>query len=135
MKISRKGDYGLLLLTSLAREGKGKVVSLRRLAKQKGMPFKYLSQIAPILVEARILGSREGASGGYYLIPDPKKVSLEKILELLEGPIAPVACMRGGCSRETGCSQKKVWVKMAGSLKEAMKDYTLADLVESGEAG
>lgn len=128
LKISRKADYGLLLLTSLAKVGKGKVVSLREISRQRRMPYKFLSQIAPVLVEAGILRSKEGVSGGYFLARSPGSISVGEVLEVLEGPVAPVACMREGCSCEPHCLQKSVMQKMASSFKETMRGYTLADL-------
>ena len=101
-RISRKGDYGLLLLTSLAKIGVGNVVPLRKLAHTLRMPFKFVSQIAPLLVEAEILGSKEGVGGGYFLARDPRSIGIGEVLELLEGPVAPVACMREGCVCEPG---------------------------------
>lgn len=129
LKISRKGDYALLLLTSLAQAEEGKVVSLREIAKRRNMPYKFVSQIAPLLVEAGVLGSKEGVSGGYFLTRDPKEISVGEVLELVEGPVAPVACMRKGCSCEPHCVQKSVMKRMAASLQESMQKYTLADLI------
>lgn len=131
LRISRKGDYALLLLTALAQEGIGSMVSLKTVAKQRSMPYKFVSQIAPILVEAGILGSKEGVGGGYYLKQDPHSVSVGEVLELLEGPVAPVACMRDGCVCEPTCVQRSVMEKMATSFQQSMQGYTLADLVGS----
>lgn len=129
LKISRRGDYALLLLTALAQRRKGQAISLRVIARERKMPYKFLSQIAPLLVEAGILGSKEGVRGGYFLARDPRSVSIGKVLELLEGPVAPVACMRDGCICEPHCLQKAVMEKMAHSLTETMRGVTLADIV------
>jgi len=129
LKISRKADYGLLLLSVLAKAGEGKVFSLRKLAKKRQMPYKFLSQIAPILVTHGILGSKEGVGGGYFLARDPKSISVGKVLEILEGPFVPVSCMREGCVCEPGCLQKNAMEKITRTLKKTMQKFTLADLV------
>jgi Rrf2 family protein len=129
LKISRKGDYGLLLLTALAQAGEKEVVSLRKIARERKMPYKFLSQIAPLLVEAGILGSKEGVGGGYFLARNPGSISVGEVLEVLEGPVTPVTCMRGACFCEPHCVQKNVMRKMASSVQETMRGYTLADLV------
>lgn len=129
LRFSKKGEYGLLLLSFLAQEGEGEVVSLRKISRQRRMPYKFLSQIAPILVEAGILGSKEGVGGGYFLARSADSINICEVVELLEGPIAPVACMREGCSYEAYCAQKSVMKKMASTLAETMREYTLADLV------
>lgn len=129
LRISRKGDYALLLLTCLAQTGTEKVMSLRVVARDKNMPYKYLSQIAPQLVEAGILGSKEGMGGGYFLVKKPADISVGQVLELMEGPVTPVACMREGCFCEPECTQKVVMKKMATSLIKTLERYTLEDLV------
>lgn len=131
LKISRKGDYGLLLLTYLASRGKGEIVSLRQISRASKMPYKFLSQIAPLLVEAGILGSKEGAGGGYYLKRKPSEISVGDVLEVLEGPVAPVECMREGCLCDANCMQKSVMEKMASSLTSTMRKYSLADLTNN----
>lgn len=132
LKISKKGDYGLLLLTALTGEGRGRAVSLSKLAREKKMPYKYLSQIAPLLVGAGILDSREGSGGGYFLKREAKRISVWEVLELLEGPLAPVACMRQGCRCENDCGQREMLTQMAEGLKEQMRKMTIADLAKKG---
>ncbi|OGY17103.1 MAG: hypothetical protein A2785_00615 [Candidatus Chisholmbacteria bacterium RIFCSPHIGHO2_01_FULL_49_18] len=129
LRISRKGDYALLLLTALAQAGMGEVVSLKKISQTRNMPYKFLSQLAPLLVDAGILGSKEGVGGGYFLARNPQQISVGKVLELIEGPVAPVACMREGCVCEPTCVQKSVMEKMASSFQRSMQGYTLADLV------
>ena len=129
LKISRKADYGLLLLTILAKAGVGKVVSLKEISRSRRMPYKFLSQIAPTLVNAGILGSKEGVGGGYFLTRSPKDVSVGEVIEFLEGSVMPVACMREECSCEPYCVQKSVMERMASSFQESMKGYTVADLI------
>ena len=101
---------------------------INQISKERKMPYKYLSQIAPVLVDAGILGSKEGVGGGYYLKKKPESISVGEVLELLEGPMAPVACMRDGCQCEPHCVQKSMMKKVATSVREAMEGYTLADL-------
>src|SRR4030042_5139027 len=108
LKISRKADYALLLLSTLAQKGREKVMSLREISSARRMPYKYLSQIAPILVSKGILGSKEGVGGGYYLIKDPKEVQVSEVVQMFDGPIAPVSCMRTACSWEANCVHKAV---------------------------
>ena len=93
------------------------------------MPYAFLSQIAPILVEHGFLGSKEGVGGGYFLRRDPATIQVGEVLELLEGPIAPVECLREGCVCEEGCLQKSVMERMAEALRKSMRGFTLADLV------
>ena len=129
LRISRKGDYALLLLTTLANVKEGNVMSRKDIARVHRMPHKFVSQIAPLLVDAGILGSKEGVGGGYFLVRNPQAISVGEVLELIEGPVAPVACMRDGCVCEPTCVQKSVMEKMASSFRQSMRGYTVADLL------
>src|SRR4030067_586785 len=117
LRISRKGDYALLLLTALAQAGMGEVVSLKKISQTRNMPYKFLSQLAPLLVDAGILGSKEGVGWGYFLSRNPQQISVGKVVELIEGPVATVACMRERCVDAPTCVQRSVMETMASSFQ------------------
>lgn len=137
-QISTRGDYGLLLLSALAeskREGK-KCVSLTSLAEEKKLPLKYLSQIAHTLKEAGFLTSKEGRDGGYTLSKEPTEITLMDVLEVLEGPIAPVRCCKektdaSCCASAANCGVKNTWQGATSLLTNYLKTHTLADTMKS----
>jgi Rrf2 family protein len=138
-EISTKGDYGLLLLSTLAdkmREGR-EFVSLKEIAREKKLSMSYLSQIIMPLKRAGIVDSREGRSGGYFLTKKPGEITLMKVLETLEGPISPVRCcgqkgLRQGqkCGSENICNVKSVWVQAKIVLAQFLQKKTLEDLMK-----
>lgn len=134
-KVSTKGDYGLLLLTSLAEkmsEGK-EYVSLKEIAEAKKLSLKYLSQIIVPLKEGGLVKSKEGRDGGYSLTRPAEKITLFEILELLEGPIAPVRCCdnkAGKCGSESYCNSKFTWQDARTLLTNFLKKRTLADTLK-----
>lgn len=129
--LTRKADYGLLMLSELARRGRGGLVSIKKLSDDKGLPKAFLAQIGQNLVKAGIIGSKEGRNGGYYLNYDPKEVEVKEALEAIEGEIGPVWCTteRGSCPIEERCEQKNFMNKLSMSMTELLSKYTLADLV------
>ncbi|OGD85654.1 hypothetical protein A2Z23_00055, partial [Candidatus Curtissbacteria bacterium RBG_16_39_7] len=91
-KLSRRGDYGLVFLLSLALKDKKKPTSLGVISKEKKLPSKFLAQLALSLKNAGIIDSKEGAGGGYTLSKNPKEITLFEILEALEGPFSTTSC-------------------------------------------
>lgn len=125
--ISKKTDYGLELMIALAKNyGRGPT-SLRRIAKEKKLPFKFLEQVATPLREAGLIDAKEGRSGGYFLQKPPEEISVSRVVEILEGPVEVGACF--SCPKAMVCGQKDVWVEVGDRVRETIEGKTLADLI------
>lgn len=89
--LTRKIDYGLLLLLDLAQaklENSIEPRSLRDFAKSRYLSFLFLQKVAFELRQAELVTAQRGKNGGYFLAHDPKKISLKNVFEILEGPVA-----------------------------------------------
>ncbi|OGD62031.1 hypothetical protein A2160_00510 [Candidatus Beckwithbacteria bacterium RBG_13_42_9] len=132
--ISKRGDYGLELLTVLAKKGQATVISLKDLTKASRLPYRFASQLAVSLKAAGILGSREGIGGGYFLAKEPEKVTVAEVVAALEGEEGLVHCSGGAsCLRGKVCQVKSVWGQIQNDIKNIMSEYTVADLVRESE--
>lgn len=131
-QFTRKSDYGLLILTSLAKRGKGEIASLSELSREKYLPKAFASQIGKRLVKAKIIGAKEGRGGGYYLIDEPYKVNLLKVLNVIEGQIEPVLCTQepNDCKAKAVCLHRNFMLKLSQEIKDLLARYTLADLIK-----
>lgn len=131
LKISTKGDYGLLLLSALAEKmKKKKFVSLQEIAREKHMSLSYISQIILPIKKAGLVISKEGRGGGYSLAKSPSKITIMEILEILEGPIEPVRCcgnISGKCGSESYCTVKATWRSATSMLIDFLSKKTLED--------
>lgn len=125
--LTKKSDYGLMLLSVLAKKGRGGRVSLVELAAL-GMPRAFTAKIASALVEAGIINSKEGKGGGYGLNYEPKEISVREALEAIEGEVEPACC--GGCPVEEECGQKSFMDELTGKINGVLDGYSLADLVK-----
>ena len=130
MSLTKKADYGLLLVTELASRGKGKIVSTRELVEDRELPAAFTAQIAKKLVRRGILGSKEGRTGGYYLKKDPEDVKVKEVLEAVDGKLALTDCIENGdCSVK--CKQKRFMRYLNSELSKMMESYTLADVLNT----
>lgn len=131
LSMPKKAEYGLLFLSELAKRMDSGYISVKVVAKENNIPDKFLAKIASSLKEMGIVESREGVGGGYKLSMNPNNIPLGAVVEHLNGPIAPVSCMRdGGCSCQDSCSHKHVMEEVSGVVQSTLDDYTLADLVK-----
>lgn len=122
----------MLILTSLSIRGKGEVVSLAQLAQERNLPRAFAAQISKKLVKGKLIGSKEGRGGGYYLLREPAKISLVEILRVIEGKLKTVLCTcePGKCRAEAVCLQKNFMLRLSNEIEESLNRYTLADLVK-----
>lgn len=131
MKISTKGRYATRALLDLALNDGQSPVMLKNISAKQGLPLHYLEQIVP-LVAARVITSARGPKGGIRLASGPVDISLLDIIEVLEGPVAPVECVEDPCSctRSSSCVTRDVWDELAQAMRSVLKSTTLQDLVD-----
>lgn len=127
-RFRKKTDYGLTMVSLLAQEGKGGLVSVRSM-QERGLPRSFLVKIARDLIKAGIVGAKEGRNGGYFLIKSPEVVSLHDVVRAIEGEVRTADCMVHGvkCPMSDKCPHRKVMMKLTGELSEVLEKYHLSD--------
>jgi len=129
LKISREADLGLLLMVELSKFPAGKTIGLKTLAKEKGLPYRFLSKMAVKLKKAGLLKSREGREGGYRLARKAKEIKVGEVMRALEGPVAAVRCLQGiKCEAEGFCQQKKLMSKLSKTMSDQLNKVSLEEL-------
>jgi Rrf2 family protein len=134
MRLSRRSEYGLRALVDLVRhEGSGPI-ALATLAERNRLPPKFLEQIMSTLRHAGVVRTTLGAHGGYALGTDPAKVSVGRIIRLLDGALAPLGCVSlryyepCSCPDENACSLRDVMIDVRDAMLDILDRETLADL-------
>ena len=133
MKISTKGRYALRLMLDLAYNHTGSFIPIKNISQRQDISDKYLEQIITQLSRAGLVKSARGAQGGYMLAKEPQEYTVGEILRLLEGNLAPVACVddsKEDCTRADGCVTMEVWREIKDAVNKVVDNITLADLVE-----
>lgn len=121
-------------LLDIAIHSDGTHLNIKTIADRQGIPEKYLEQIFAMLKKNGIIRSVRGAQGGYLLAGTPDKITVRQILNALEGPLSPVACVVEGqgtdCKRYDSCVTRTFWCSMMEELNRVTEAVTLADLME-----
>lgn len=134
MKISTKGRYALRLMLDLAYNHTGSFIPIKNISQRQDISDKYLEQIITQLSRAGLVKSARGAQGGYMLAKEPQEYTVGEILRLLEGNLAPVACVDdtkdASCTRADECVTMEVWREIKDAVNKVVDNITLADLVE-----
>lgn len=133
MLVTTKGRYAMRLMLYIASFPERKV-ALREVAENEAISFKYLEQLAHIMVKADLLKSVRGHGGGYTLARDAADIKAGEVLRAAEGTTVPVSCaalMEGGsCPREHLCSTVDFWAGLDAVVEEYVDGVTIADLVK-----
>lgn len=90
--LTQKTRYSMLAMVRLAKEyGKG-ILMINEIAESEKIPKRFLESILLELKKNGFLSSKLGKNGGYFLIKNPKDISLLEIVRLFEGSIAMLPC-------------------------------------------
>jgi Rrf2 family protein len=133
--LSKKAQYALKALGYLATKTKEGPVLITTIAKEKNIPLKFLENILLELNKADILGSKKGKGGGYYLKQDPAKISLAKIIRIIDGPIALLPCVslyfyeRCLDCNEKVCKLNSVLIQARDAILSVLENKMLQDIV------
>jgi Rrf2 family protein len=130
MQISRRVDYGLRAVIYLSGQNPEKCCSITEIAKNQGMPKKFLEKIIQDLIRGGLIKSRRGSCGGYTLARAAERISFYDVIEAVEGPIAVNACMdhQLGCDQIPRCTMIGVWSEVQRSVTEVLSRTTIAGL-------
>ena len=137
MMISSKGRYALRVMIDLAEHAEEGYIPLQTIAARQGISEKYLESILAVLSKAGLLDAVRGKGGGYRLCKSPDQFTTGQILRLMEGSLAPVACLEAGsspCDRAGECRTLSLWAGLNDVINKYLDQYTLADLLrEDGD--
>ena len=133
MRISKKAEYALRALVTMARQKKS--WRIEELSARENIPVKYLEQILLALRHAGILTSKRGVGGGYALLQPASKISVGEIIRILDGPLAPVPCAVPGTSERCTCPDPRtcpvriVMTEVTRDLTAALDERTIEEMV------
>lgn len=133
MKISTKGRYGVRILLDLALHEGNAPRLIRDISESQQISEKYISRLIIALRQAGMVRSIRGAKGGFRLARNPAELTLLDIVEVMEGPLAIVDCVRSPekCDRNGQCATREIWDNLNSEIREAMRKVTLADIIEN----
>ena len=138
MLISTKGRYALRVLIDMAEHGATDYIPLKEIAQRQEISEKYLESIVKELVKAKIVTGVRGKGGGYRLCLDPEQINIGDILRLMEGSLAPVACLEDGalpCPRAAECRTLEFWRGLDEVIQKYAGSFCLADLMRAAQPG
>ncbi|WP_445711430.1 RrF2 family transcriptional regulator [Flavobacterium sp.] len=134
--LSRKTKYGLKALIYIAKQGKLVPVLISEISEQENISKKFLELILLDLKKTGFLASKKGKGGGYYLLKDPKEISVATVMRFLDGPIALLPCVSlnfyekcSDCPSEEACGLNKLLIEVRDNALKVLGNKSLYDLI------
>jgi len=132
--VSQKCQYSIRAVFELARRYGSGPVKISEIAEAQAIPSRFLEVILNQLRQAGFVQSKRGAAGGYQLARHPNRIAVGEIVQFVEGPMVPVACMTDKstekCSLQGNCVFLGMWERAAKAVSEIYDQTSFLDLVE-----
>lgn len=139
--LSNKAKYALQALAYLAQHYHEETpVLIGTIAQRKNIPIKFLEAILCELRNEHVLISIRGRNGGYRLAEPPKKITLARVIRIVDGPIALLSCASlyfykscENCDEKT-CGLSPVMKEARDAILRVLEKRTLADIKDNDVA-
>ena len=98
--------------------------------------IKYLEQILLALRHAGFLASKRGVGGGYSLRVSPSQINVGEIIEIMDGPIAPVPCAalrpleKCSCPDPRTCAVRLLMINLREEITALLGARTIEDMMK-----
>ena len=122
----------------LAEHEDGNYIPLKEIAARQQISKKYLEILVKELVKGGFVVGASGKGGGYKLCRKPEDYYVGEIIELMEGPLATVACLlpeAKECPRAASCQTLPMWEEYDKLVHDFFYSRKLSDLVEESKRG
>lgn len=133
LKVSAKTRYGLRILLDVATHNRdAKPRSISEISKTQRISEKFISRLVIPLREGGLLRSVRGSGGGFRLARSPDDITLLKVVETMQGPLAILDCLAlpGCCDREKICLARRIWADVNTGFSNALARITLSKILE-----
>ena len=139
MRISSKSVYAMRALFDIAYHNGGRPTKVESIAEREEVPARFLEQIFQDLKAARLVGSKRGPAGGYFLLRTPEDIRLGDVIRAIEGPMERLCCfatdaeIKARCSLTSKCVTAAVWRDITLEIDALLDRVTLSELCQKGE--
>ena len=133
MWVTRRTDYATRAALALAMADGA--LNLDQLAEATEAPRSVLEQVMPALRAAGIVRSVRGPGGGYRLNHPPEELTLERVVRIFEGQLAPIGYATRHepepCPAIVGRSLRPAWEQVRDATITILSEITFEDLAEA----
>ena len=130
MNLTLEADYAVMLVQCLS-ENYPKRMDAASISKETGVTLRFSLKILSKLAGAKIVNSFKGANGGYELARHPSLITLNDVIETVEGPFTFNRCLTPGhiCQNPSLCGHgdcrfQKVYDDISKEVVRRLQEVT-----------
>lgn len=130
IRLNLATDYALRTLLYLGSRP-GQQAAVREICAFYGISADHVSKVVQHLVHAGYLHGVRGRTGGLTLAKAPDEIRVGAVVELFEGPVALLDCVRTQdvCVIQGECRLRRILDRAGARLIAELNAVTLEDLV------
>ena len=131
MRLSTRAHYAVRAVLDLALHSQHGPVAIQEIARRQAISSSYLEQLFVKLRRGNLIRSIRGSRGGYQLARPAAQVHLANIIELVDEPLQPVACLDGqkDCDLASECLTQDIWRQLGNRIHSFLSSITLDQLM------
>jgi len=128
LRVSKLGDYAIVLMTYVARDAVGRAATARELSAATRLPVPTVAKVCKALARGGLLLSQRGKSGGFVLARPAQDISIAAIVAAIDGPFGLTDCSLEDpipCSVEAACPCRSNWQRINAAVHAALEGVRL----------
>ena len=133
LKLSKKTDYAIILLTHLGEEKFP--VSAQEVATHYKLPYPMVANILKQLVSSGLIESTRGKHGGYVLAKPTNEINLAEIIMVTDTPFNLVECVHDedNCKVHQYCPTRRPLLALHKKIQQFVEETTLAAIIRDSK--
>jgi Rrf2 family nitric oxide-sensitive transcriptional repressor len=92
-KLNRKLEYSLIALKHMSDKNSDELTTAKEVSEKYHAPFDATARVMQMMAQKGLLKSEQGALGGYHISKDLKSVTLNDLIEIIQGPTQIAKCL------------------------------------------
>ena len=135
MLITRRTDYAIRIMRTIAENDSEGPISVREIAERDSIPYQFARRIAYDLANDGLIKVTRGARGGAELSRDAKDISMRDIVIVGQGMPICSRCSKedGWCENEDSCSVKTALEELDVLVNDYLAKLSLAQVIRPEE--
>ncbi len=130
LRISRRTDYAVRVMISLALHAEEGPYPVQEIAQEMLIPMPFVKRIVADLVQAGLIRSRRGNKGGLWLARNPEEISLLDIVEACDEPVEISPCIDDPdfCPLSSDCPVRQRWARVRVAIRRELGSVSIAQM-------
>ena len=135
MLITRRTDYAIRIMRTIAENESGEPISVREIAERDTVPYQFARRITYDLANAGLVKVTRGARGGADLSRPAEQISLLEVITVGQGRPMCSRCSAedAWCENEDSCSVKTALEELDTIVNDYLNNLSLADVIRPEE--